>query len=310
MKSFGRGILTIAISALLAAELILRLGFGFCDAPLYQSSDRYEYILQPSQDRWRLGAHVVTNSYCMRSEEPDSTRKRILGLGDSVLFGCTWMDHDSLATTLFSNETDMQMLNIACGSWGPSNCYAYLMENGTFGAEEMVMVVSSHDAFDEMSFYPVVGRFPNYPSRQHLSAIHELWCRYAWPWIKMHTRNAPKKYTDEVDPDKRVVLEAQFNESVHQKAELFTKGFDNLLLLSKEKDIPLTVYLHAEQYELRAGHYNAMGQMIVDWADRNGVRLILGMEAGERPWMYHDNIHLNEKGQRFLADVLKQTLCE
>ena len=138
-------------------EAVLRLGFGFCDALLYQPSDKYEYIAQPNQERHRFGVRLRTNSYSQRSEEPDSTKTIVLGLGDSILFGGGWMDHDSLATTLFSDETGMQMLNISSGSWGPDNCVAYLKEKGTFGARAMVLVCSSHDAYDAMSFAPVVG---------------------------------------------------------------------------------------------------------------------------------------------------------
>ena len=94
-------------------ELSLRLVFGFCDALLYEPSDKYEYIAQPNQSHYRFFSHIRINSYGMRSEEPDSTKKRILGLGDSILFGPAQNDQDSLATTLFTNETGVQMLNMA-----------------------------------------------------------------------------------------------------------------------------------------------------------------------------------------------------
>lgn len=73
------------IFILFILEFILRFKFGFCDALLYQSSDKYEYIAQPNQDRYRFGAHIQSNSYSQRNEEPDSTKIKILGLGDSVL---------------------------------------------------------------------------------------------------------------------------------------------------------------------------------------------------------------------------------
>ena len=68
-------------------EAVLRLGFGFCDALLYQPSDKYEYIVQPNQDRHRFGVRLTTNSFCQRSKEPDSAKTIVLGLGDSVIFG-------------------------------------------------------------------------------------------------------------------------------------------------------------------------------------------------------------------------------
>ena len=304
-------------------ELALRLCFGFCNALLYQPSDRYEYIAQPNQGRHRFGVRLMTNSFCQRSEEPDSTKGVVLGLGDSVIFGGGWMDHDSLATTLFSKETGMQMLNISCGSWGPDNCVAYLREKGTFGAKAMALVCSSHDAYDGMSFASVVGVWPNYPEKQYKLAIWEVIDRYLVPYLKIKTQT--KQYADlnennnlnendtltlrNADPTKRWHYS---NNSVHedsqviQKSPYFVKGFDDLKQMADSLGIPFYIYLHAEQGELKQRRYNEMGQQILLWADSANVKLIDGIKEGERLDMYHDVIHFNERGQRHLADVMKK----
>jgi len=291
---------SIPILLFFFTELILRFCFGFCDALLYQSSDQFEYIVQPNQYRHRFGVRLMMNSYSQRSEEPDSTKTIVLGLGDSIIFGGGWMDHDSLATTLFSNETRMQMLNISCGSWGPDNCVAYLKEKGTFGAKAMVLVCSSHDAYDAMSFVPVVGVWPNYPDKQYKFAIWELIERYLIPYVKIKTQT--KHYAD---PDVEVEKKAE-DRQVIQKSPYFVKGFDNLKYIADSLQIPFYVYLHAEQGEVESGRYNDMGQQIVMWADSNNVKLIDGIKEGERLEMYHDAIHFNERGQRHLADVLEK----
>ena len=291
-----------AVIVVAIAEAVLRLGFGFCDALLYQPSDRYEYIAQPNQDRHRFGVRLRTNSYSQRSEVPDSTKTIVLGLGDSIIFGGGWMDNDSLATSLFSKETGMQMLNISCGSWGPDNSMAYLREKGTFGAKAMVLVCSSHDAYDAMTFAPVVGVWPNYPNKQYKLAIWELIDRYVIPYIKTKTKT--KRYVDVTNKNK--------NNNVHedsqviQKSPYFVKGFDDLKQMADSLQIPLYIYLHAEQGELKRQCYNEMGQQIVLWADSAQVTLINGIKEGERIDMYHDIIHFNEKGQRHLADVMKK----
>lgn len=289
----------------ITAEIVLRYIFGFCNALLYQSSDKYEYIAQPNQDRYRFGAHIRYNSYSQRNEEPDSTKIKILGLGDSVLFGGTWMDQDSLATTLFSLETGMQMLNISAGSWGPDNCAAYLKEKGTFDAQAMVLVCSSHDAYDIMSFFPVVGNFPTYPDKQYSLAICELIDRYLIPKWKMLFA----KYSAKLDPDATVVKAAQHT-SVAKKSVIFDPGFDQLKAISDSLHIPFGIYLHAETGELQKGIYNKMGQQICQWAEANQVPLMKGLENGEKIRMYKDIIHLNEKGQRHLADCLKKMVSE
>ena len=296
----------VLVSALVVLlEFTLRFAFGFCDALLYQSSDNYEYIAQPNQNRHRFGAHIHYNSYSQRNEEPDSIRVKILGLGDSVIFGGTWMDQDSLATTLFSNETGMQMLNISAGSWGPDNCAAYLKEKGTFGTKAMILVCSSHDAYDVMSFTPVVGFYPTYPERQYRLAIVELMDRYLMPRV----RSFFLKQKQRLDPDAAVVNKMS-QKFVAKKSLLFNPGFDQLKNMADSLHIPFGVYLHAETGELMQGSYNEMGYEIMEWAEKNGVPLMKGMDRGENESMYKDMIHLNGKGQKHLAASLKVMVTE
>lgn len=284
-------------------EIILRYVLGFCDAVLYQSSPAYEYIAQPNQHRYRFFSHIDYNSYSQRSEEPDSTKTIVLGLGDSVIFGGTMLDQDSIATTLFSKETGMQMLNISSGSWGPDNCAAYLKEKGTFGAKAMVLVCSSHDAFDVMSHIPVVGIYPNYPDKQYKLAIWEVIDRYLMPRIKVYFRGKQL-----LDPDAQVVEKVKSDEGVANKALNFDPGFDQLLQISKEKHIPFFIYLHPEVGEVMSRKYKEGGLMIMEWAKTHHIKLIDGLNEGVTVDMYRDVIHLNEKGQRNLANSLKKMI--
>ena len=290
--------LAVCLFLLVSVELILRFVFGFCDAVLYRSSEAYEYIAQPNQHRYRFLSHIDYNSYSQRSEEPDSTKTIILGLGDSVIFGGTMLDQDSIATTLFSKETGMQMLNISSGSWGPDNCAAYLKEKGTFGAKAMVLVCSSHDAFDVMSHVPVVGIYPEYPEKQYNLAIWELLDRYLLPMVKDWMGR-----TQLVDPDAQVV-----KGGVAQKSLIFDSGFDQLLQISKEKKIPFVIYLHPEVGEVMAHQYKEGGQLIMEWAEKHHVKLVKGLDEDITTDMYRDVIHLNEKGQRNLANSLEKII--
>lgn len=290
--------LAVCLFLLVSVELILRFVFGFCDAVLYRSSEAYEYIAQPNQHRYRFLSHIDYNSYSQRSEEPDSTKTIILGLGDSVIFGGTMLDQDSIATTLFSKETGKQMLNISSGSWGPDNCAAYLKEKGTFGAKAMVLVCSSHDAFDIMSHVPVVGIYPEYPERQYKLAIWELLDRYLLPMVKDWMGR-----TQLVDPDAQVV-----KGGVAQKSLIFDPGFDQLLQISKEKKIPFVIYLHPEVGEVMAHQYKEGGKLIMEWAEKHHVKLVKGLDEDITTDMYRDVIHLNEKGQRNLANSLEKII--
>lgn len=290
--------ISICLILIALSELTLRFVFGFCDAVLYQSSPAYEYIAQPNQHRYRFFSHIDYNSYSQRSEEPDSTKTVVLGLGDSVIFGGTMLDQDSIATTLFSKETGMQMLNISSGSWGPDNCAAYLKEKGTFDAKAMVLVCSSHDAFDVMSHVPVVGIFSEYPERQYKLAIWELLDRYLLPMVKDWMGR-----TQLVDPDAQVV-----KGGVAKKSLIFDPGFDQLLQISKEKKIPFIIYLHPEVGEVMAQQYKEGGKLIMEWAEKHHVKLVKGLDEDITTDMYRDVIHLNEKGQRNLANSLEKII--
>lgn len=295
--------IAISICFILIAllEFTLRFVFGFCDAVLYQPSPAYEYVAQPNQHHYRFFSHIDYNSYSQRSDEPDSTKTIVLGLGDSVIFGGTMLDQDSIATTLFSKETGMQMLNISSGSWGPDNCAAYLKEKGTFGAKAMVLVCSSHDAFDVMSHIPVVGIYPNYPDKQYKLAIWEVIDRYLMPRIKVYFSGKQL-----LDPDAQVVEKVKSDEGVAQKSFNFDPGFDQLLQISEEKHIPFFIYLHPEKGEVEKNEYKEGGKLIIDWANTHHVKLVDGLKEGVTTDMFRDVIHLNEKGQRNLADSFKK----
>ena len=120
----------------------------------------------------------------MRSEEVDTSASIILGFGDSVINGGVQTEQDSLATTILSDELSntagrkVQFLNISTGSWGPDNCFAYVKKHGNFGAQDMYLFVSSHDAYDNMNFEKIVGVNESFPSKQYKSAIAELFIRY------------------------------------------------------------------------------------------------------------------------------------
>jgi len=280
------------------SELALRQVWGFANAPLYFESDSYEYMACPNQDGYRFGNHYHYNSYSQRSEEPDSTKKIVLGLGDSVLFGGVLIDQDSIATSLFTVETGIQMLNISAGSWGPDNCAAYLREKGMFGAKAMFLLVSSHDAHDNMNFQKVVGVHPSYPDKNYLLAWGELLGRYVYPRTIGKLVGGGKSE----DPDQQVLSGI----GIRKSGGRFNPGFDQLKEMADSASIPLMVCLHPDKGELKAGEYNEQGQEIIAWCRSHDIVPILELHEGINESMYRDGIHTNEKGQRFEADLMKK----
>jgi len=280
---------------LLLGEGCLRL-YGFANAPLYKQSDKYEYMCLPNQDMMRFGNHIHYNSYSQRSEEVDSTKKRVLGLGDSVIYGGVQIDQDDIATSLFTKETGVQMLNISAGSWGPDNCAAYLKQYGTFGASAMFLVVSSHDAHDNMDFQPTVGKSVSYPDKNYPLAYMELFDRYLLPKIF-------KKKKDE-SPDQKVLDGV----GIHKSGKVFNPGFAQLKAIADSEKIPLAIYLHADREEFDNHRYNEQGEEIIAWAKANNVKLIRELDYKFTADDYRDGIHMSKSGQRKLANIMKKEI--
>lgn len=279
---------------LLSVEIFLRVYFGFCNAPLYECDSNFEYMLSANQEGYRFGHHFYINSYQQRSEEPDSSKKIVLGLGDSVIFGGMSVSNEETAPYIYHKLTGIQMLNISAGSWGPDNCAAYLLRYGTFSAQAMYLLVSSHDAYDNMDFEPVVGKYVNYPKENYKFAIVEFFDRYGVGRVK-------KTLTQRLDPDEEVCSEV---DKRLDTLKPFNSGFQSLKRISETYNIPFIVCLHAERGELKKNKYNDQGQAIINWCRTNNVKLILDMEEGLTNDMFLDKIHLNAKGNKFQAELM------
>jgi len=306
MKKKLRITLLLFFGLVIATELFLRIYYGFCDTVLMQEDSYYEYIAQPNQRRFRFRNHINYNSLSMRSDEVDTSALTILGFGDSIINGGAQTDHDSLATTLLSKALTstwahkVQFLNISAGSWGPDNCFAYLKKHGNFGAKQIFLFVSSHDAYDNMSFEKTVDANINFPSKQYVSAIYELFDRYLVPRLQdRYPSLRPEQKKDDLSINKKT------------DSAVFNPGFYQFADYARSNNIPLTVYLHAEQTEVTSGGYNDQGQAIIRFANENGIPILKDLENGLTIEDFRDPIHINARGQRKLAATvlayLKQT---
>lgn len=284
--------LCLLFCTILTVEIALRCIWGFGTMPLYVKSDKYEYMFAPNQEMTRFGQYFFTNSYCQRNQEPDSSKKVILGIGDSVINGGSQTHNDSLATNIISKETDFQMLNISAGSWGPDNAAAYLKQWGTFNAKAIFVLLSSHDANDIMDFTPIVGIHKSFPAKQYPLAIIELIDRHIIP------RCIPAN--NQLDPDQKVLKGIE-------KGTEFNNGWQELKSIADNAEIPLIIILHAEISEIKEKKYNNRGKMIEKWAADNKIKIIKDISYLQES-NYRDQIHINNSGQRVIADIIKQEL--
>ncbi len=294
LKIFGGAIL-----ALLVLELALRLFFGFGRLPLYYTSLEYEYALQPSQDLNRFGNHFYINNQGMRSPPLGKDEIRVLKFGDSVLNGGVQVDNDSLCSTLLEKQLDVldpriRALNVSAGSWGPDNAFAWMKQHGDFDAKAIVLVFSSHDWVDTMTFRDVVGSVPFYPRSQPITAIGD-----AVSWVY-------SRYFQTVDWSALPILDhADTTENPGHSL-----GWIRFYRYGQDKGIPILVYHHATQKELDAGQWNLNGLALEAFLSNHNIETVSGFDAGYTKNDFLDNIHLSLSGHRKLAEILVEPVKE
>lgn len=302
-------------------EVVLRVKYGFCTAPLYVADSDFEYIYAPNQELSRFGNIIRTNELSMRSDPVSAADSTVvLLIGDSVINGGSLTDQDSLASTKLEKRLSItlgkpvRVLNIAAGSWGPDNIAAYLKKYGMFNADLICLVTSSHDAHDNMAgAQNLVGVNPMYPTKQYPLALIELWDRYRELVIY--------KTNDMIFPSPQPVVQAPVDSvqrsknkksGIRKSGEGLNRGYEQLLAMSKKDSIPLFIYLHPEISEVAMGEFNEQGDEIIEFARANQVRLINEFDLGIALKYYRetDTIHYNDAGQAFLTKNLYPLFLE
>lgn len=311
MLPIVRKVFFALVSLLLCIELILRFGYGFCNAPLYITDPDYEYIYAPNQKIRRFGNQITTNSLSMRSDALSSSDSIVVLLtGDSVVNGGSLTSNSKLASTLLEHKLSaalgkkVRVLNISAGSWGPDNVAAYLRKHGTFGAQVLGLVTSSHDAYDLMTHHDQVGIDPNLPDKQYKIALSELWNRYLYPYYFRDIKFNQVYYAPtELPADS---LSENDRNGIWKSGDHFNPGYAELNQLAKDNGIPFFVYLHPETFEITDGEYNEQGQEIIEFARRDSIRLIEELKIPPLLDFYRKNdvVHYNEEGQQFMAEQL------
>lgn len=223
----------------------------------------------------------------------------ILGLGDSVINGGVSIDQNDLATDILEKRLteyyrkDIRFLNISAGSWGPENVFEYLKKFGSFNAKYFFLFVSSHDAHDNITHKKVVGLSPNFPDKQYTFALGELTERYLFTRVKKLLSTSSASSIDKKNEDDPI-----------GRSKQFTTGFQDIYEYCKKNKIEIVVFLHAEKGEFLNNKNNSQGDEIINFCKENNVKLINELGINHKVDVYRDNIHLNNKGQKMIADTI------
>jgi len=316
--------LVTALVLLGLAEGILRTqGFG-PEAVLYVNDARAGYYPAPNQKHDRYGGRVDVNNLGMRApdfaiEKPAGTF-RVLMLGDSTLWGGSYIDQDQLYARILErklNESSggakIEILNMGVNGWGPFHERGFVEANGVFGSD-LVLVCLPHDDVDRDKYtlmslpYFSAGKPP----------------RLALEEVMMHTMWRYRR--------DRISLDVEWRAA---QRELGYVEYEALALLLRDGEgaapkapgsgpPPRTKIGGSEVFfeilpSLSAGVYAKPGDLEVEVVER--LRKILTARGiashypvghfagkGKAEDLYHDEVHLNWQGHAVYADYLAERI--
>ena len=303
-------VVTIGAVGEFGARIVLGLG----DPPLSQSHPSIEYMFSPNQKVSRFHNTISINAYGMRSEDFGERKKdrelRVLVFGDSVLNGGNLTDQRELATELLKDElmaqlgTPVTVGNVSAGSWGPGNWLAWAEEFGFFGADAIVLLLSTHDIADNPTFKPLNP--DTHPQRKPRLALIEGVTRYLPRYLPSLPRRQPQ-HNRSTKPDKA-------GDTTTERIRQGAKDLRAFFQLAKKKAPHVIVLLHPTRKELNRGHPPTRAQ-ILEIAKASAVPAYTldaafeqAINDGTMP--YRDNIHINAAGQSVLFSVLVQALTD
>lgn len=306
-KAYLKWIVIILTLTLVVTELFARFYLGLGSPPVFITHPTIEYLLKPNQDVNRFGNRVLVNQFGMRTNnfEPkkNNNETRVLVFGDSVINGGSLTDHNALATTILQShwqqktEQSVIVANISAGSWGPGNWLAYAKEYGFFDADIVVLVASSHDAFDAPTFESL--NHDTHPQQPPFSALTEGVSRYL-------PRYLPSGLTETIEPKIEVIAQAKNKESLEDLREFIN--------LAKQKIGKVIIFQHPTKLEAETGNMEEGYQEITALLKSENVPFISMQPifhegiAKQNLYRENDKIHPNLMGQKLIAETIENNI--
>lgn len=288
-----------AIAVCLVTEGVLRWSVGLGDPPLARLDPVTEYELVGPAVYSRWGNKIAINSDGMRApgiaSHPSLNDRRILLIGDSVVYGGHFIDQsETIATHMTRQLAEAphlsgcapNVLPVAVSSWGPVNQAAFLKRSGVFQADAAGIVVSAHDLVDVPQG---ASHILPYRTKTPFSAIGDA-AQAVLERLLPNAIGAPAK-------------------SYEERARASLAALDDMAAQLGAHGIETTLFYHPTMTE-RAGALRQEVQVFQTWAAQNSVRFINLGQTSIGPSDYRDNIHPTARGAATLAAALAQSVVD
>ncbi|MFN6540728.1 MAG: SGNH/GDSL hydrolase family protein [Nostoc sp. EkiNYC01] len=312
MKILVFVILAVVVGLFVLLEIGLRSLFGFGNPLIYVGDEQIGYLLAPNQRTRRFGNRIEINQYSMRgspiAKTPAPSTLRVLLLGDSIANGGWWTDQTntisslmmrSLASATNSNYQEVEVLNASANSWSPRNELAYLQKFSTFNAQIIILLINTDDLFGTPPTSLPVGRDRNYPDSKPPLALLEVWQRYL-------TKQKPipelKAVHNEAGDRVGINLEAI------GKIQGLTRQSNSEFLLVMTPLLREIGKPGSRDYEIQAR------QRLSDFTKAQQINYIdflpIFNSNTDAKGLFHDHIHLNLQGNKFVSEVIERSLLQ
>ena len=310
------GILVFVLIFAGSSELILHL-MGFGNPIVYRIDPLVGYYPAPHQDVHRYGGNIHINGFGMRSrdvtaEKPTGTF-RILMLGDSTLYGGSYLDQseiysarlekllDQNASALPNSPRQVEVLGMGVNAWGPQHELAYVKEFGLFHADLVMVMGPPADAYRPLYGIEQLPFFAE--GHRPALAWQEFWEHVRWEYKQRFTAIDLTVYGGTQPQD---VLAR----GVH--------AWDEIAWMARKQSTLVDFEFLPNEDEARQGRASESTQSILDALhttlaklgafEAYPVTLIRSHLAFAK--VYHDGAHLDKSGHRIYALYLRDRVLQ
>ncbi|MGD1104531.1 MAG: hypothetical protein ABSA59_21005 [Terriglobia bacterium] len=304
------GIFVLVMVLAGSSELILR-SMGFGNPVVYRVNPHVGYYPAPNQDVHRYGGEIHINAFGMRSrvvaaEKPAGTF-RILMLGDSILYGGSYIDQREIYASrledllnqkpglLPGSPQKVEVLCMGVNGWGPQHELAFVKEFGLFHADLVMVMGPPADAYRPRYG---IGQFPFFVEGHRP--------QFAW-----------QEFGDHLlwEYELRLTGAGESFESGPQAGQVLADGVAawlGIATLAQAQRARVDFELLPNEEEAREGKAGESTQRVLDallpeLAKRrvpNAYPLLLFRNNLGVPKLYHDGAHLDTSGHKIYAGYL------
>lgn len=199
VKSRKLRVVLSLVVVVVGIEMGLRVA-GLGDPVLLETDRTCGYLLKPNQRHFRFFVHTSINSQSMRSDEfrlkKSAGTVRIMFVGDSIVYGTTRVDQNTIFTELLHRELPsilrlpVEVLNASTNGWAIGNELGYVETHGIYDADDVVLVLNSGDLSQPMATASDVGSSLSFEAPN--CALCELFSHY----LKEPRRDSGTKSVD------------------------------------------------------------------------------------------------------------------